>query len=55
MKHLSGAPLKGSPTKIRLSWKDLQGTNALTYYKNVKITAVKRFYRIDPRLPTGKK
>jgi hypothetical protein len=31
------------PTNIRLGWKGLPGTNALGYYENPKITAVKSF------------
>jgi hypothetical protein len=35
----SGAPLYGRPlalpTKIRLGWKSLPGTNTLVYYKNM--------------------
>jgi hypothetical protein len=51
VEHLSGAPLKGrlrtSPRNIRLGWKGLPRTNALDYYKNPQITAVKRS---SPRL-----
>ncbi len=31
------------PTKIRLGWKVLPGTNALAYCTHLQITAVKRF------------
>ncbi len=45
MKHLSGAPLCSGllalHTNTRLGWKSLQGTNALAYYENSKLTAVK--------------
>ncbi len=38
VKHLSGAPLKGSllalPTSNRLSFKGLPGANTLAYYEN---------------------
>jgi hypothetical protein len=52
VKHLSGAPLQvGSsslPTHIRLGWKGLPGTNALTYFEKSNITAV-IFYNIGLR------
>jgi len=35
---------------IRLSWKSLPGTNALAYYKNSLLMAIKHFYNICPRL-----
>jgi hypothetical protein len=42
VKHILGASLYGRllalPKYIRLSWKGLPGTNALTYYKYSKIT-----------------
>jgi len=31
---LSGAPEMASPSKIRLGWKGLPGTNFLAYYKH---------------------
>jgi hypothetical protein len=47
VKNLLAAPLKGRflalPTNIRLGWKGLPGTNALTYYEKLKLTAVKSF------------
>ncbi len=34
--------LQSHPSNIRLSWKHFTGTNALTYYENSSVTAVKR-------------
>ncbi len=53
MKHFSGAPLKGKllafPTKNRLGWEGLPGTNTLAYYKYPYITVVKSFIIQVPR------
>jgi hypothetical protein len=35
--------LRPYPAIIRLDWKCLPGTNTLSYYKNLQITAVKSF------------
>ena len=44
---LSGAPLKvrllALPTNIGQGWKKVPGTNALAYYENLKLTAIKSF------------
>jgi hypothetical protein len=46
VKHLSGAPLWGRllapPTKTRLGWKGLAGTNTI-FYENQNITSLKHF------------
>jgi hypothetical protein len=40
----------GLVTNIRLGWKDLPRTNAvtITYYKKLKLTAVKSFITLAP-------
>ncbi len=54
MKHLSGATLEDRllalPESIRLGWKGLPGTNALAYYENSYVTAVKSFITLAPDL-----
>jgi hypothetical protein len=49
VRHLSGAPLYGRllalPTNIRLGWKGLLGTNALSYNEEASLTGV-IFYSI---------
>ncbi len=53
MKHLSGAPLNGKllalPTNIRLDWKGLPFANAIAYYENSLLTAVKSFITLALR------
>ncbi len=41
-----------SKLNIRLSWKDLPGTNGLAYYKKIVNYDRKKFYNIGPRDPT---
>jgi hypothetical protein len=52
VKHFSGAPLQSRlnalPTNIRLGWKCLPRTNALAFYKNLQIMAVKSFITLTP-------
>ncbi len=52
VKHHSGALLQGRllvlPTNIRLGGDGLPGTNALAYYKNLKLTSVKGFITFAP-------
>jgi hypothetical protein len=52
VEHLKGASLAlalSLPANIRLlGQKGLPGTNALAYYKNLQITAVKSFFYIGP-------
>jgi hypothetical protein len=47
-----GAPLQGRllalPTNIRLGWKGLPGTNALAYFENSELTAVRSFKTLAP-------
>jgi hypothetical protein len=38
------------PANIRLGWKGLPGAKTQVYCKNLYITAVKKFYRIGPRV-----
>jgi hypothetical protein len=51
VKDLTGAPLEGRllvlPTKIRLSWVVLAGTNTLAYYKISQIMDVKSFITLS--------
>jgi hypothetical protein len=35
---------------VRLGWKGLQGKNTLVYYKNPKITDIKKFITLIPGL-----
>jgi hypothetical protein len=48
---LKGASLGQAPAlpaNIRLGWKNLPGTNALAYYQNSQITAVKSLITLSP-------
>jgi hypothetical protein len=52
VKYLSGTPLEfrllASPTNISLHWKGLPGTNALAYYEESYLTAIKSFITFPP-------
>ncbi len=52
MKNHTDTPLLGRllalPTNIRLSWKGLQGTNTLAFYKTSQLTAVRSFITLAP-------
>jgi hypothetical protein len=42
------------PANIGLSWEGLPGTNALAYYENLYLTAVKSFITFTPFALEGK-